>query len=266
MNSIFLDLGFIQIYWYSIVIIIGMFFGYMVILKECKRVKIDKEFISNLFFYIIPIAIIGARLYFVIFNFEYYRYNLIEIFQIWKGGLAIHGGIILGLIFLIIYCKKYKQNVWKILDIAVIGLIIGQIIGRWGNFFNQEAYGSPTTLEFLKSLWIPDFIIDGMKINNIYYHPTFLYESIWNFLGLCILILIRKLKKVKIGQILSIYLIWYGLGRFFIEILRQDSLMFGNIKMAQLVSLLMILIGIIIFISKIFKENIFYNEEVNNEK
>ena len=266
MNPIFLDLGFIQIYWYSIMILLGIILASIVILKECKRFNIDNDFMLNLFFYTIPIAIIGARLYFVIFNFNYYSNNVIEIFKLWKGGLAIHGGIIAGLIFIIYYCKRYNQNIWKILDIAVIGLIIGQIIGRWGNFFNQEAYGSATTLSYLKSIYLPNFIIDGMKINNIYYHPTFLYESMWNFIGLIILLKIRR-KNVKIGQISSIYLIWYGIGRLFIESLRQDSLMLGHIKVAQLVSLLMIIFGIFLFIYKLKKEKIFYNEkEINNDR
>ena len=266
MNPIFLDLGFIQIYWYSIMILIGIILASIVILKECKRFNIDNDFMLNLFFYTIPIAIIGARLYFVIFNFNYYSNNVIEIFKLWEGGLAIHGGIIAGLIFIIYYCKRYNQNIWKILDIAVIGLIIGQIIGRWGNFFNQEAYGSATTLSYLKSIYLPNFIIDGMKINNIYYHPTFLYESMWNFIGLIILLKIRR-KNVKIGQISSIYLIWYGIGRLFIESLRQDSLMLGHIKVAQLVSLLMIIFGIFLFIYKLKKEKIFYNEkEINNDR
>lgn len=266
MNPIFLDLGFIQIYWYSIMILLGIILASIVILKECKRFNIDNDFMLNLFFYTIPISIIGARLYFVIFNFNYYSNNVIEIFKLWEGGLAIHGGIIAGLIFIIYYCKRYNQNIWKILDIAVIGLIIGQIIGRWGNFFNQEAYGSATTLSYLKSIYLPNFIIDGMKINNIYYHPTFLYESIWNFIGLIILLKIRR-KNVKIGQISSIYLIWYGIGRLFIESLRQDSLMLGHIKVAQLVSLLMIIFGIFLFIYKLKKEKIFYNEkEINNDR
>lgn len=250
MNPIFLNLGFINIYWYSIMILIGIVCAYFIIIKECKRFNIDREFMLNLFFYIIPIAIIGARIYFVIFNFNYYSHNLIEIFKIWEGGLAIHGAIIFGLIFINYYCNKYHQNVWKILDIAVIGLIIGQIIGRWGNFFNQEAYGPVTTLSFLKTIHLPNFIIEGMKINNEYHHPTFLYESIWNFIGLIVILIIRKNNKIRVGRTLSIYLIWYGIGRFFIESLRQDSLMFGNLKVAQLVSLIMIITGIIILIYK----------------
>lgn len=261
MNPIFLDLGFIQIYWYSIMILLGIILGGFAIFKESTRFKINKDFILNLFFYTIPIAIIGARIYFVMFHFDYYSKNFIEIFKIWEGGLAIHGAIIAGLIFIIYYCRKYKQDIWHILDITVIGLIIGQIIGRWGNFFNQEAYGPVTSLTFLKNLYLPQFIIDGMYINGAYHHPTFLYESLWNLLGVAFLTLLRRFKNIKVGQLTCIYLIWYGIGRFLIEVLRQDSLMLGNLKIAQVVSLFMIIIGLIllIYFSKVSKK--FYNEE-----
>ena len=266
MNPIFLQIGQIQIYWYSVMILIGMIIALIYILKESKKFNIDKDFIINLFVYAIPIALIGARTYFVIFHLDYYLNNLSEILAIWEGGLAIHGGIIAGLIFVILYCKKHNQNIWRILDIATIGLIIGQIIGRWGNFFNQEAYGSPTTLAFLQNLHLPKFIIDGMYIDGIYYHPTFLYESLWNLIGLIILLVIRKNKKLKIGQLTSIYMIWYGFGRFLIESMRQDSLMLGNFKIAQIVSLIMFILGIFITLYKSKKEKLLYNGDGNNGK
>jgi phosphatidylglycerol:prolipoprotein diacylglycerol transferase len=176
-----------------------------------------------------PLAAIGARAYFVAFNWSYYSQNINEIFKIWEGGLAIHGGMIVGLIWIILYSKKYKVNTWRLLDIIVVSLLISQAIGRWGNFFNKEAYGPATTYEFLKNLLIPEFIIEGMKINGIYYQPTFRY------------------KYIKIGQITSFYLMWYGFGRFFIESLRQDSLMLNNFKMAQIISVIMFVVGIIVF-------------------
>ena len=134
------------------------------------------------------------------------------------------------------------------MDIIVVGLIIGQAIGRWGNFFNGEAHGPATTLEQLQSLFIPEFIIEGMKIGNTYYHPTFLYESLWCFIGFILILIIRRLRYIKVGQITSLYLIWYGVGRFIIESLRTDSLMFYNLKQAQIVSILMIIIGIVLFV------------------
>lgn len=266
MNPIFLDLSFIQIYWYSIMILLGIILGCIMILKESKRFNIESDFMLNLFFYTIPIAIIGARIYFFLFHLDYYSIHFIEIFKIWEGGLAIHGAIIAGLLFIIYYCRKYNKDIWRILDIVIIGLIIGQIIGRWGNFFNQEAYGPITSLSFLKSIHLPNFIINGMYINNVYHHPTFLYESLWNLLGLVLLLFIRRTKNVKVGQMTCIYLIWYGIGRFFIEALRQDSLMLGTFKIAQIVSVLMIIIGLILLIYRGKKTKEFYNKEKINDK
>lgn len=248
MNKILLDLGFIEIRWYSVILLIAILSAAYVILKEAKTKGFTEDFINNLFFYTIICAIIGARLYYVIFNFSEYQNDILGIFKIWEGGLAIHGGIIGGLLFIIYYTRKYKVNTLLLLDIIVVGLILGQIIGRWGNFMNSEAYGPETTYETLKSLFIPEFIINGMKIKGIYYHPTFLYESLLNLIGLIILLIIRKQKYIKIGSLTGTYLIWYGIVRIFIETLREDALMMGSIKVAQLVSVIMIIVGIIIII------------------
>lgn len=250
MNSILFDLGFIKIYWYSIMILLGILFAYVIIMSEAKKFGINKEFMSNLIFYIILFSIIGARLYYVLFNLPYYTSHPVEIFKVWEGGLSIHGGIILGLILIIIYTKKYQVSTFRILDIIVVGLLIGQTIGRWGNFFNGEAHGAETTLNHLQSLHIPEFIIKGMQINGVYYQPTFLYESLWCLLGFILILIIRRLRYIKIGQITSFYLIWYGFGRFIIESMRTDSLMFFGLKQAQIISVFMVVIGIIIFVVK----------------
>lgn len=260
MDNIILDLGFIQIKWYSFFILLAMLTASFLIYKEAKKKHINEEILINLIFYGIIIGIIGARLYYVIFNFNYYINNLLEIFMIWKGGLAIHGGIIAALIFLIIYCKKNKINIMLLLDIIVIGLIIAQAIGRWGNFFNQEAFGRITSFENLQKLKLPNFIIDGMFINGYYREPTFLLESLFSTIGFIILIILRKIKKLKVGQLSSFYLIWYGIIRFIIESLRSDSLMLFNFKVAQLVSLLFIFAGIFILIIST-KKNKIYQEE-----
>lgn len=268
MNRVALDLGFIQIYWYSIMILIGILVALLVIYREVKRQNISVDFFTNLTFYSIIIGIICARLYYVLFNFDYYSDNLLEIFEIWNGGLAIHGGIIGGGIFSLIYCFKYKVNFYKVFDICVVGLIIAQAIGRWGNFFNQEAYGMLTTKETLFGMGIPRFIVDGMYINGDYYHPTFLYESIWNLFGFIVLILVRMLyKKLKTGQLTGIYLVWYSFGRIVIESIRMDSLMFGNIRIAQLVSVMFIIVGILLVILKgqNKKYNSLYLEGEKNE-
>lgn len=250
MSRVAIDLGFIQIYWYSLMIALGLLVGVSVILIEAKKQKISEDYFINLIFYGVILAIIGARLYYVIFNWQYYSKHLIEIFEIWNGGLAIHGAMISGGLFVIYYSKKFKFDFVKIIDIIVVGLIIGQAIGRWGNFFNQEAYGGIVSLEYLKSLCLPEFIINNMKIGTNYYHPTFLYECIWNIVGFVILIIVRRIKYIHVGQPTAIYMMWYGLGRLIIEGLRMDSLMLGNFRAAQLVSIVMIIVGVILFVAK----------------
>ena len=250
MNPILLDLGFIKIYWYSLMIFIAFLIGGWFVLKEAKRFDISEDFITNMFFYTVPIAIIGARLYYVVFNWSYYSSHLSDIVKIWEGGLAIHGGILFGLIWIIFYTKKYKVNTFRILDMTVVGLIIGQAIGRWGNFFNGEAHGPLTTLEFLNKLHLPQFIIDGMNINGSYYQPTFLYESLWCLVGFIIILIIRRAKYIKIGQLTGFYLVWYSVGRFFIEGLRTDSLLFMGLKQAQIISVILFIAGLIIIINK----------------
>lgn len=252
MNQIFLEIGNFKIYWYSIILLIAFSLGILLALKTCKKEKIEISKIVDYFFYMVPLCLIGARIYYVLFNLEYYSKNIIDIFKVWEGGLAIHGGIIVGVIFTIYYTKRKKINFWQLVDILCISLILGQIIGRWGNFMNSEAYGPVTTYSTLHNMHIPEFIIKGMKINGVYHHPTFLYESLWNLIGLIIILITKKvllkLNKYNYGTLCSIYLIWYGIGRFFIEGMRQDSLMFGSIRIAQLVSIISIVSGMIIIL------------------
>ena len=253
MDRVAVDLVPIQIYWYSIFIFIGLLVASILIFKEARRRNIDEDFLVNLIFNTIIIGLIGARLYYVIFNLPYYIANPIEIFAIWNGGLAIHGGIFAALIFIIIYCKKHEVNCLQILDIMVVGLIIGQAIGRWGNFFNGEAYGQITSLEELKEQQIPMFIINGMYILGEYRQPTFFYESTWCLSGFLAMLIIRKYKYLKRGQLTGFYLFWYGFGRFLIESMRTDALMLGSLKMAQIVSIVFVIVGIILFFYNVFK-------------
>lgn len=259
MNPIFITIGNIQIYWYSVILFVAFALGAILALKEAKKYDISTDFIYNLFFYLVPTVLIGARIYYVIFNLDYYSNNILSIFKVWEGGLAIHGGIIAGIIFVLYYTKKHKINTLKIIDILVVSLVLGQAIGRWGNFFNGEAHGPITSLSILRHQHLPQFIINGMYIDGNYYIPTFLYESLWCLFGFIILILIRNKTKIKLGQMTSIYMIWYGIIRLIIESMRTDSLMLGNIKMAQLISILMILIGIFTFFK--FKNNIEYESK-----
>lgn len=244
MNRVFFSLGGVTIYWYSVMILIGVLTGTYIVMKEAKRQN-KKEYIDNLIFYLVIAGIIGARIYYVIFEFDIYKYDLLSMLKVWEGGLAIYGAIIAGIIVTVYYAKKCKQSILSTTDILVPGLIIGQAIGRWGNFFNQEAHGTEVSLSFLQNLHLPSFIINGMHINGTYYHPTFLYESLWCILGLIILLIIRKITNRKKGIVTYTYFIWYGIGRLFIEGLRTDSLYIGNIRVSQLVSIVLIIIGII---------------------
>ena len=266
MDRIALDLGFIQIYWYSIFIFLAVFAAGLVIMLEAKKQKINSEFMINLIFYGVIFGLLGARLYYVLFNLDYYLNNPIEIFEIWNGGLAIHGGLLFGFITVLIYSHKYKISTLKVLDVIALGLILGQAIGRWGNFFNGEAFGGITTLSKLKSLGVPSFVIDGMYIDGAYHVPTFLYESIWDLTGFIVLLIISKYRYLKSGQLAGVYLIWYSIGRFFIEGMRTDSLMFAGFRVAQVVSVVLIVVGIllIIFSKKGSRFDNLYKEEAKD--
>ena len=244
MNRVLIDLGPITIYYYSVTMLLAVLTGIFISRREAKRQN-ELTYLDNLLFYLILFGIIGARIYYVIFEFDSYKYDLLSILKIWEGGIAIYGAIIAGFLVIVYYAKKNKKSILKTTDILVPGLIIGQAIGRWGNFFNQEAHGIATTLAFLKKQGLPNFIIEGMHINGTYYLPTFLYESIWCIIGFIILLIIRKVTKRKEGITTYTYFIWYGIGRFMIEGFRTDSLYIGNIRVSQLVSIILIIIGII---------------------
>lgn len=245
MDRYIFTIGNFKIEWYSVLIIIGALLGIILIMKEAKRYKYPTDFIFNMCFWTIIFGIIGARLYYCLFNMDLYS-NFWDIFKIWEGGLAIHGGLIAGLIVILLYCKKYKVRAIRMLDFIIPALLLAQAIGRWGNFFNSEAHGAATSLAHLQSLHIPQFIIEGMNIGGIYYTPTFLYESLWCLVGFVLILIVRRLKVTKVGQPFALYLMWYGLGRFFIETMRTDSLMLGGFKVAQIVSVIMLVIGLII--------------------
>ena len=225
MDRVFISLFGFNIYWYAVLILIAMIIGIYLVNKEANKVGISSNFTNDLVFYTIPIAIIGARIYYVIFNFKVYKNDLLSIFKIWNGGLAIYGGIIAGIIFIYFYCKKHSKNVLKVLDVFAPSVILGQAIGRWGNFFNQEAYGMQTN-----SIFRMGIIENGRYIEV---HPTFLYESICNFGIFIILFWIKDKRKYK-GQLTYLYLTLYSFIRAIIEGLRTDSLMLGNIRISQL--------------------------------
>lgn len=246
MNPYIFTFGNFSLRYYPVLIMIGAFLGIFLFEKECEKHDISKDIAFNIAFWAIILGIIGARIYYVIFNFRMYQENLFSIFKIWEGGLAIHGGIITGTLVLWFYAKKYNIKFLRITDYAIPSLLLGQAIGRWGNFFNSEAHGMATTLEHLQNLHIPSFIINGMNIGGIYYEPTFLYESLFCLLGFIIVLILRKFKYIKIGYITGFYLMFYSVGRFLIESMRTDSLMFYGFKVAQIISVILFLIGLVI--------------------
>ncbi len=235
MNPVAFKVFGVEIMWYGVLISLGVLLGVFFALKECRRIGFKEDNLLDFLLMAIPAAIVGARIYYVIFSWDYYSQNISEIINIRNGGLAIHGALIAGIIVSILFCKRRKINPLLLLDILMPSVALGQSIGRWGNFINQEAHGGPTDLPW-------GIVVDGQKV-----HPTFLYESI---ITLCIFIFLtwfRKNKKTTDGQVLALYLILYSAGRFFIEGLRTDSLMFFGMRIAQLMSLGSAIAGIVMW-------------------
>ncbi|CAC8888713.1 prolipoprotein diacylglyceryl transferase [Staphylococcus aureus] len=248
------NFGPLSVRWYGIIIAVGILLGYFVAQRALVKAGLHKDTLVDIIFYSALFGFIAARIYFVIFQWPYYAENPGEIIKIWHGGIAIHGGLIGGFIAGVIVCKVKNLNPFQIGDIVAPSIILAQGIGRWGNFMNHEAHGGPVSRAFLEQLHLPNFIIENMYINAQYYHPTFLYESIWDVAGFIILVNIRK--HLKLGETFFLYLTWYSFGRFFIEGLRTDSLMLtSNIRVAQLVSILLILISISLIIYRRIKYN-----------
>ena len=257
MNPVALQLGPISIRWYAICIVSVLILAVYLSMKEAPRKKIDPDDIIDFILIAFPLAIVGARLYYVIFEWGYYSQHLGEIFAIWNGGIAIYGGLLTGALVLYLFSRRRLIEPIDFLDIAAPSVMIAQSIGRWGNFFNQEAYGAA-----VKSLnYLPSFIRDQMYIDGSYRQPTFLYESIWNLLGfLLILILRRKPQFLRQGEVTAFYLIWYGFGRMIIEGMRTDSLMFAGLRVSQWLSMILILVGLAIIIYQRRKKAPYYVE------
>lgn len=251
MNPVAFYISGISVMWYGIFIGTGMALAIILASYTCKYRDVNYDSLLDVVLISLPIGIIGARLYYVAFAFNDYRNNLVDIFNIRGGGLAIHGGILFALVTAFIIAKRKKMSFFKMTDVAAPTIIIAQAIGRWGNFFNSEAHGGPVSLDFIKKF--PYFIQQGMHIDGIYYHPTFLYESIWDLsVFIILMILLRKSKKV--GIVFFTYIGLYSIGRFFIEGLRTDSLMFGSLRIAQLMSLSGIVIWVAFLILSRYKK------------
>ncbi|PLR87889.1 prolipoprotein diacylglyceryl transferase [Bacillus sp. V33-4] len=248
LDPIAFTLGPIQVHWYGVIIGVGIALALWIAMREADRRGLSKDLLADLMLWAIPIAIISARIYYVIFEWDYYAQNPSEIVQIWNGGIAIHGALIGSVITAYIFAKKKKISFWKLADITAPSIILGQAIGRWGNFINQEAHGGEVSRAFLEDLFLPEFIINQMYIGGSYYHPTFLYESVWNLAGFIVLLLLRRV-NLRRGELFLTYVTWYSIGRFFIEGLRTDSLMLTeNLRMAQTISIALIIGAVVLLV------------------
>jgi len=250
LNRVFFQLGPISIYWYGVIIATGLFLGLYLATKEADRLGLKKDLIVDLIVFATPIAIVFARIYYVIFEWEMYQGGpWWKLIAVWEGGIAIHGALIGAVLTAIVYARIKKVSFWQLADIIAPSLILGQAIGRWGNFMNQEAHGGPMSEAAYENFhqYLPDFIMNQMCIDGTLYYPTFLYESFWNIIVFIILILLRKYNPLR-GEIFLSYVIFYSIGRFFIEGLRTDSLYFGPIRQAQLFSIVLIVVAIIFII------------------
>ncbi|WP_147804357.1 prolipoprotein diacylglyceryl transferase [Alkalicoccus halolimnae] len=248
LDPIAFEIGPLTIFWYGILIGLGAFLGYLLTNREMKKRGLPADMLADLLMFALPAAIIGARIYYVIFRWEQFADNPISAFAIWEGGLAIHGALIASVITGLIFAKVRKVSFWKLADITAPGILLGQAIGRWGNFMNQEVYGGEVPRSFLENMMLPNFIIEQMFINGAYHHPTFLYESVWNILGVALLLYLRRW-NLRRGELFITYFIYYSIGRLVIEGIRTDYLLlFGVLRTAQVLSITLIIAGIILII------------------
>ena len=222
------------IHWYGVIIALGILLAYLFAKKKAKSREISNDSILDVILWGLPSAIICARIYYVIFSWEDYRSNFLDVFKIWEGGIAIYGAVIGACASTLIYCRVKKISVGKMFDIGAFGLLIGQMIGRWGNFVNAEAFGKATST----ALFRMNLVDWGITV-----HPTFLYESAWNLLLFIIINLLEKYQKFN-GEIFLWYVTGYGLGRFFIEGMRADSLMLGSMRVSQVLAAICFVAGV----------------------
>jgi len=266
-NPILFEAGPMKIHWYGFLMVLGGFLGLMIVLRLAKHYQIKKQFIYDLAFYWIIFGVLGGRIYYVIYAWAFYQYNWLEVFKIWQGGLAVHGVIIGGVLATLFISWRKKIKFWQLADISVVGLVLAQVIGRWGNYFNFEIFGKPTDLPW--KMAVPFLRRPAEYIADKFFHPTFLYESLGNLVifGLLIImhwLIIKKKIKIPTGVVFFSYLILYSILRFNMEFLRIDySPLVFNIRWAQIMSV-MIIIGSIIGIMVLIKKNKLKKVEVKS--
>lgn len=255
-----------DVYWYGIIIACGFLLAVLYCYRKAQQFAVDREKLMDMLFFAVPACIIGARLYYVIFYLSLYvdaegRFDWGKAVAIWDGGLAIYGAVIAAILTVAIYCKVRKEPFWRYTDVGCLGVLIGQLIGRWGNFVNVEAYGGVTTAPWrmcapkIAQELLNQGLVDAAGYQQVIdgtlgVHPTFLYESLWNLLGLALLILMAKKWRKFDGQIFLSYLLWYGVGRAVIEGLRTDSLYFfgTGLRTSQLVGILSAAVAVVLMI------------------
>lgn len=251
LNPIAVHLGPLQVHWYGVIIAIGVVIAVLLAVREGRQRGIKPDDIYDLILWALPAALIAARLYYVVFWWrKYYQYHVNEVIAIWDGGIAIYGSLIGAGVVVFFFCRSRFIPVWLMLDVAAPTVILGQAIGRWGNFMNQEAFGKITSLTFLQGLHLPQWLINQMLIGGAYRQPTFLYESLWSFMGFVVLMSLRHYPHLfRQGEVFLSYVLWYSFGRFFIEGMRTDSLMLGGvIRVSQLLSVVLFVGALIIWI------------------
>lgn len=251
LDRVFIQIGGMSIYWYGVIIATGLFIGLYLAQREANRLGLKKDTILDLIIIAAPVAIIFARIYYVIFEWEQYQAGpWWKVLAVWEGGIAIHGALIGAVLTGFIYARVKDISFFKIADIIAPSLILGQAIGRWGNFMNQEAHGGAMSAAAYENFhqYLPDFIMNQMCIEGTYYYPTFLYESFWNILVFIGLIMLRRKNPLR-GEIFLSYLMMYSIGRFFIEGLRTDSLyVVPGLRTAQLISVVLIILAVSLII------------------
>lgn len=239
-----IQVGPLHVTWYAVFILTGAFITYYLSIRTFRKWGYKDEVFENFFLVMLPIAIVGARLWFVIFDWERYSGDLIKIFYVWEGGLAIHGGVMAALAYGCFYFRKHCINGLRVADVALPFMLIAQALGRWGNFMNHEAYGGIVSESFYNNF--PEFIKSNMFIEGAYRQPTFLFESVGNIIGFILIYFIfRKHGYKKRGDMAYAYFAWYGMVRVFVEGFRSDSLMLGNFRIAQIISIISIIFGVL---------------------
>lgn len=244
------SIGSMEIHWYGVLIAVGLMLALLYGCGQSKKFGLKDDDIIDGVLCIVPFAVLCARLYYCIFEWDQYKDNLVSILYIWEGGLAIYGGVIGAAIGIVVFAlvKKSKVKLTTVLDITAIGFLIGQSIGRWGNFLNREAFGAATDAFTRMGL------LNSLTGKVEYYHPTFLYESLWNLCGFLLLHFLSKRRKYD-GQIALGYVAWYGLGRTFIEGLRMDSLYWGPVRVSQMLAAVSCFIAVVVLVVMMFKNH-----------